>query len=228
MKSLFAGILIASFSIMQSNAQQKVGFEAGLIYSNYAGSPNNYEGKPVMGIKAGFAFNNRLADDVFLQLGLCYLKNGYMQTYTNGKKIVSVQTVEVPVYFQFPLAKNKGYGMSFGIGPYMARNFGINVKYEGTSQYSGLYATGSTIGEGVHYNDIGVGANFLYEFKFGLYFRAHGQVGLTGISNPQIINNRNFGISIGYMIDTSPPKASDSKHTNTKHHSGKSNTRSKR
>lgn len=208
--TLLTGALLITTCSM---AQQKMGWEAGLISTNYIGAENGgiikLTAKP--GLRAGFNMDFKLAQNLSLQGGLLFVTNGYRQNFFYTTATTNIQTIEMPLCLQFWSGRKKGQGFFIGGGPYIACNVSGQVSYEkGTSYYgyggNGKISIGTKTYDNIRPLDIGGIVNSGYEFTDGIFFRGYYQLGFSNLSNTtgNFLLNRNFGLCVGYMIGTRP------------------------
>ena len=123
--------------------------------------------------------------------------------------------MKIPVNILWKFGKPKGE--RFFVGPYFAFNLGGTLK--DNSSYGGSTSAKLNIGAGVGDDikgfDFGVGLNLGYQLTNGLFIRGHYQYGLVNLL-PQgdannTMRNYNFGVTVGFLINTKKPKKEEPK-----------------
>ncbi len=218
MKKILCSLFLL-VSAITLKAQTKLSIEAGLLSSGYTGKSG---GKMIYtadkwGGRFGVGFDSKVSKRIYMQTGLLYVMNGYLQNTTKGDLNWSVNTLEIPLNVVYKTDRLGGDRIFVSAGPY----FGVNLS--GTKKYSPFDSTsytqtlnaGNDPRDDIKYFDMGLGANVGYEFKKGLFVRLHYQVGLANLNQVgdenNKLKNKNQGISIGYLLGSNKAKRDDRK-----------------
>ena len=206
-----------------AKAQTTFGLEAGanMVMSSYKALGNDIPTKSLIGVKAGGIVNFELSENCSIQPG-AYFVTG------NGAKIgddiayiqTKINTIQIPINFQYSFGKPGGNRFFIGAGPYVGINVGGKVKVSGFNL--GLFSldTSSTASIGSDSTDqfkrlnVGAGVNAGYQLSNGLFARAHFDYGFMN-QMPQgdennSIKNYNVGVTVGFMFGGKHTKATKS------------------
>jgi hypothetical protein len=163
----------------------------------------------VNGILFGGMLDVRLGGVAHFETGLHYVMTGGSGLYlTSGVTATwRVNTIELPVIFQFKFGRPGRNHFYIGAGGYAAYNV------SGTSSASGYSSASMDIGSDnkavLKTFDAGIIFDIGYQLKYGLFFRLKGQGGLTDLQ-PQTglatIRSSASSLEIGYLFGA-PRKA---------------------
>ena len=215
MKKMIFLASMLGLAMPHGRAQQKVGWEFGPISTNYFGTVGGTKVNTAakVGIKIAVDFDFRLAGNLSLESGLCFVTNGFREQFYNGTTTVNVETLEIPANLELYPGKSRAHGLFLGAGPYLAYNVAGQETFKGRGGYNNSDAK-LTIGNkpenDIRLLDWGLGANLGYVFNGGIFFRGYYQVGLKNLSNQsnELMLNRNAGICVGYIMSPKKNKKS--------------------
>ncbi len=216
-KVLLSLFLLVSITALK--AQTKASIEVGLISSGYTGKT---AGKMIYtadkwGGRFGLGFDSKVSKHVFIQTGLQYVMNGYLQNTTKGDLNYSVNTLQIPLNVVYKTEKLTGGVLFISAGPYFAINMFGTKKYSpaDSTEYTQQINVGTDPRDDIKYFDLGLGINAGYEFKSGFFARVHYQAGLANLNQIGDDNNKlkskNQGVSIGYLVGSNKAKRNDRK-----------------
>lgn len=221
-------VLILIGSSKMINAQTSLGVKAGLNFSNVSmknenGSSNSTQSIP--GMQIGLTLEIPLSATFYLQPGALYSAKGFKQKdswFANqGNEFkVKVSYLELPVNFLYKPELGIGK-LLIGAGPYIG--YGTGGKWESESDVligdiiienhgDVIFKDDVMKGEFGNYlygKSLDYGANFLigYEFLNSLSVQFNIQQGLAdlqpdinGVNDDDKLNNKSFGISVGYRF----------------------------
>jgi len=206
MKSIGLTLLFIASITVAANAQ--VGLEMGLNMADLAiksGGTSVATGfKPGFGM--GTAADIGIGDGhLYFEPGLFFEMNGCKLTAGAGGNY-SINTITIPVYLEYKSGEKCGKRFFFGAGPVIGNNMSGSYTINGSGgvpDQSGSFTIGSNAGD-LKALDIGLGVNAGYQFRNGLYFRLHYQMGFANIlgggDGNNSIKSSAFGLTMGYIF----------------------------
>src|ERR1035437_1451764 len=133
MKKIILSLVSVGMISTAANAQLAIAPELGLNLANmafkYAGVTDNTTSMKA-GLAIGAVIDFGLTDNIYLQPGLFYLMNGCNGT---GGTSYNLNTIQIPVNFEYKTGKEGGNRFFFGVGPYLAYNISGTFKDATTS-----------------------------------------------------------------------------------------------
>lgn len=251
MKLLSVLTCAALFNAIQADAQLTVGPVAGFRITSYTTSspdgikiPKNGE-KNMPDLQAGAITDLPVTNRLHLQSGLLFTTNRYKKEgLTPENDVVSVyyniRSLELPLSVTIN-TKNRKHGHFFlGAGGFVGCNVsGKRIKRNelvavpSPGSYRGVLLVRVPVSEqdlkfgpdtpsAYRRMALGVGCNAGYQFRNGMFVRAHFQQGLRGQLLPQVSNykttSNNFGLMVGFLFGN---QCSKEKSTETDRHKPK-------
>ncbi|MBX2906516.1 MAG: PorT family protein [Taibaiella sp.] len=245
MKLLSLLTCTALFNAIQVNAQLTVGPAAGFRITSYTTSspdgtkiPKNGE-KNLPDLQAGVMADMPVTNRLHLQSGLLFTTNRYKKEgLTPENQVVSVyyniRSLELPLSVTINTNTRKHGHFFLGAGGFVASNVsGKRIKRNelvavpSPGSYRGVLLVRVPVSEqdlkfgpdtpaAYRRIGLGVGCNAGYQFRNGMFVRAHFQQGLRSQLLPQVSNYKttsyNFGLMAGILLghnrrqDKSPDK----------------------
>lgn len=212
-----------------THAQTKVGIKAGVNFSNVIvenenGNKENTQSIP--GMLLGFTVDIPVTGDFYIQPAILYSRKGFEQktggfygSATNFK--VKAEYIEVPIIMLYKPRVGTGR-LLVGAGPYIGYGSSGNWRSDthvvigdivigdkGDVIFRNDAVNGGNLESYTYGRPLDYGANFLagYEFFGQLSVQFNAQVGLanlvpefSGIDGRGKLNNKGFGISLGYKF----------------------------
>ncbi|MES2701247.1 MAG: porin family protein [Bacteroidota bacterium] len=178
-----------------------------------------------LGGRLGILFDIPFSNHLSLQPGINYVTNGYKAPHyvttgynvplvPAGEIVWIINTVEVPVNLEYKFGDSCDNHFFVGGGPFVAWNKGGRLHLRGNNiggsggpidTKRDVYV-GTAPSDDIKPWDVGFGVNVGYEFKEGLFARAHYQMGFLNLqptgNDDNALRNYNFGLSIGYFFHT--------------------------
>ena len=220
MKQLCFTLALLSVSFLGATAQTKISIEAGIMSSGYTGKS---AGKMIYtadkwGGRFGLGFDSKINKRIYIQTGLLYIMNGYLQNTTKGDLNWSVNTLQIPMNVVYKTDRLGGDRIFVSAGPYFAINLSGTKKYSpfDSTSFTQTLNAGNDARDDIKYFDLGLGANVGYEFKNGFFARIHYQFGLANLNQigdeNNKLKNKNQGIAIGYLLGSNKAKRMERKY----------------
>ncbi|MBC7553836.1 MAG: PorT family protein [Taibaiella sp.] len=191
-------------------AQSRFSLEAGLVSSNYFGKSGGlglYTAEK-WGLRTGLGADSRIGNHLSLQYGALYVMNGYRQNTVKGDLDFALSTINIPINLVYKFDKPTGNRLYVGAGPYMGFNMFGEKTYTpiDSAAYSWQVDVGDDPRDDIKLFDLGIGLTAGYELKKGWFFHFFYQTGILNMStngdSKNILNNKNSGISVGYLFGT--------------------------
>jgi hypothetical protein len=163
----------------------------------------------VNGIVIGGIFDFHLVGVLHLETGLLYAMTGGSGLILNSGTTATfnVNTVELPVTFEFKFGNPGRNHFCLGLGGYVAYN--VSGTVNATDGSSGTLAIGSDITDQLKSFDAGIGLDIAYQLKGGLFFRIRGQGGISNLQpytgfGSETIRTQSASLEIGYLFSAKP------------------------
>jgi len=219
MKKIILSLLCIAAIGTTAKAQLAIAPELGLNMANITGKSDGttVNTKMKAGIGLGAVIDLGLTDNIYFQPGLFYEMTGCSFTDEPTGKY-SINTITIPLNFEYKTGKEGGNRFFVGIGPYIAVNFSGTYSFDALGGYSsgssGSLKIGSaktdpntgTGGDDVKALDLGAGINIGYLVANGFYFRLHYQIGFTNLDPDGDANNTMyssaFGATVGFYLNS--------------------------
>lgn len=242
MKKIFLTAAVGALALGANAQQTRYGIEIGAhlgnlvqelpeLSENSNKSPLNKEhvdGRPNLGLRAGFVADFGISDNFSIQPGLQFVMKGvrYEQSFdsgdnTNGSEQeiqskLNINYIEVPINVMYK-TREDGTGFFVGAGPYVGYAFAgktvdqvKDTKYtngnkdETTRDVEGNLEFGDNVNDDIKNLDFGLGLNLGYMLPMGAFVRGYGQYSFSNIypvpESKFERKNYGFGITVGYMF----------------------------
>ena len=206
-KTVFCSLL-ALMGYTASQAQVSFGIEGGANYSNYniTGGSSSVSTTAATSFRAGVDLDFGLSDNLSIQPGVLYVVNGYSVSEFGLTAASTINTLTIPLNVIYKTGQPGGGRLFFGVGPFLGYNLSgtKTATAAGISESSSMNFGTDQSKDDLKAVDYGVGANFGYQFAFGLFIRLHYQYGLANLAVTSTgggsITSYNAGGTLGFMF----------------------------
>jgi hypothetical protein len=206
MKNIGFTLLFIAAMAIKANAQ--IALEGGLVMSNMAikSGDSKEQTNFKAGGGAGIVVDIRMSDNIYFQPGFFYQTAGtHISSTPNGDYMIN--TVTVPLNFEYKSGEKCGGRWLLGFGPYIADNlsgtYSIDA-YGPSPGGSGPLVIGTDQNANLKALDIGISANAGYQTAKRFYFRVRYQMGIAnlypGANANTSIKSSAIVASIGYLF----------------------------
>jgi hypothetical protein len=211
-----AFIILATASKAQVSVAPELGLNIASMamkVTDLAGGSFTYKTGMKAGLALGAVADVRLARSIYFQPGLFYEMAGttFTADYVHFGGQWALNTITVPLNFEYKTGNEGGNRFFVGFGPYVAYNFSGSYKTEANQTYNygastGNLTIGSTVGKDyLKALDLGLGVNLGYLLSNGLYVRVHYQLGLSNLcpfaDEHDSYKTSAFGATAGYYLN---------------------------
>jgi hypothetical protein len=205
MKKIVLSLLSVTVIATAANAQLAIAPELGLNLSNITGKSGGVSSDTKMkaGLSVGAVIDLNLTDNISFQPGVFYRMTGYKSDFAGTDITANVNTIEIPLNFQYKFGE-AGHNYFFaGVGPYVGYNFSGKVKGGGTT--TDLEIGTDKVKDNIKPLDFGAGINAGYAMTNGFYARAHYQMGFANLDPISDADNTMhtsaIGVTVGYYLN---------------------------
>ncbi len=219
MKKLILTIAIG-ITVVQAQAQLSIAPEVGVNLSNASVTSNIFGSNDVStkmkpGLKAGAVLDIPIIGGLFVQPGAFFSMKGYktsssltlLGNTTESKGTVALNYVEIPVNLGYRYTIGNAGSVFVTAGPYLGYAFSGKSKSENTLNGNPVADTEEDIefgSEDTEMKPLDFGLNFSagYQLPMGLYLRAQYGLGLSDLSNTNLVSHKNkvLAFSVGYAF----------------------------
>ena len=221
MKRIILSLLSVATITTAANAQLAIAPELGLNMANMAMKSGGTTISTSMkaGLAVGAAIDLGLTDNIYFQPGLFYLMNGAKATVSGIDATYSLNTIQIPLNFEYKLGDDGDNRFFFGVGPYIGYNLSGTSKAGGTSNTLKIGSTkpdaSGNGGDDVKAMDFGAGVNIGYLLANGFFARVHYQMGFAELDPIGDANNSlkssALGVTVGYYFGAKKGKSGAAK-----------------
>lgn len=201
---LVAGMFLA---LSPLRAQTGFGVEAGYNLSGYSVKSGGamVPADVRYGGRIGALADLAITDNVYFQPGLYYVSNGFKSNIATGYQSFRINTIEIPLNFEYKIGMLGTNRVFLGAGPYFGWNKDGNVLVHTNvvdSRRDLMFGAGK--GNDFKAVDLGAGVNVGFQLTAGLFARLRGQMGITNLdpssASDSHVRNYSFGLTVGYLF----------------------------
>jgi len=204
--SVFAGLIIAGFSVQAQDSGASFGILGGVNLYNLTGEDDNgdkLENKLSPGFHLGVNVMIPVATDFYFHPGLLFSGKGAKNTEGSTDATLKLSYLELPLNFLYRGQLGEGYVL-VGFGPYLGYGIGGKVKGDG-AEIDVKFKEPEAGTMAVFLKPLDAGANIFvgFELSNNLFFQLNSQLGLLNISqedDDSVLKNTGFGLSVGYRF----------------------------